>query len=427
MRKRNVIGAVALVVIVALALVACGAGERTTGRIDVRLGASYAKTIEPPISLVCAEYVLTGDGPGAETFGPVTVTGDTTFDRLVPGSWTVTAVGQNAEHDAIGEGSGTVTVVIGQSRSLSITVTEYASPDGSYRLDLSWEPDIVDFPVWTGSLKDAAAVVTAQAFTTDEIACTATSTTTGLHPGWYANVVRLFDAPTGLDGTEVLSTGFAEAVRIAAGRETYGDVELHAVQGYGELEINLTPDFLDPLVLTPTPSWGSATVYSGQANVFAVTADRAATFVWYLRGTQVAVGDSFDLDAAPLTLGERYRLDVIGFSVDGKHAGSGTWDVVRDNVHSAHYILSEPGDPGVIVFGIGASDGIVRNFYAGNGGPESTVTIKDVPAGTYRVYMNTIQPVYWTGTTGSHSIGDAAVVTFPKAGDPYLFDFGGTW
>jgi hypothetical protein len=309
------------------ALASCGMKEQG-GKIAIRFGNEAAKSILPPISMTVTEYVVTGDGPGSTAFGPLTVSGDTTVDNVVPGDWTLSVVGRNATGDAIGAGTGLVTVTIGQTAIANITVVEYTG-DGSYALDLSWEPDIVTDPIFTGELKDSLAVVTPQVFATDPGTCTSTSTTTGLHAGWYANVVRLWDAPTGIDGSEVLSTGFAEAVRIAANQQTAADVFLHAVQGYGEIDIRFSLDFADPLILTGTPAFGARTVYAEFLNAFHVDAPEAATYVWYLRGQQIAVGDTLNFDASALFLGETYRLDVIGFSVDGRHAGSGTYTLTR--------------------------------------------------------------------------------------------------
>jgi hypothetical protein len=270
-----------LLALAAVLAVGCGISGRTTGSLELRFADFQGqRSIMPPISITVNEYVVSGTGPGSTSFGPVTVTGATSIDNLVPGPWVVNVVGRNASHTAIGAGSGTVTVVIGQSRPCAITVVEYDSPNGVYQLNLTYEPDIVENPVWSGTLKDAASVVTPQVFTADLVACTATSTTADLHPGWYANVVQLHD------GT-VLSTGFAEAVRIVAGQTTTADVALHAVQGFGEIEIILTADFSDPLVLTPDPPFGATAVITVYDRTFTVTAYKAAVFVWFIRCLQV--------------------------------------------------------------------------------------------------------------------------------------------
>jgi hypothetical protein len=334
---RRYIGWGALAALVLLGLVGCGIAERPAagGTILLNLASAQARSILPPLDLVCAEYEVSGTGPSGAIIEPTVVTGSTTLRGLIPGSWTVNVVGRNAGHTPIGAGSGSTTVQIGITSVLAITVQEYSSPNGSYSLALGWEPDIVEYPLFVGNLRDAAGVDLAQAFTMDEVACTAAALNGDLHPGWYANVVRLYDAREGLNGTEILSTGFAEAVRIAAGIQTAGNIFLHAVQGSGGIEINFTPEFNDPLVLSPVPAFGDSQIYTDQTVRYEVSAAVAATFVWYLRGQQVAVGDFYDLVANGLIQDEAYRLDVIGFSVSGDRAASGTWYVARSEYSPA--------------------------------------------------------------------------------------------
>jgi hypothetical protein len=117
-------------------------------------------------------------------------------------------------------------------------------------------------------------------------------------------------------------------VRIAAGRQTHGDLFLHAVQGFGTIDLQLDLDFHDPLVLTPNVPFGDNVVYGEADYTFNVTADETCTSVFYLLGQQVATG-SYTLNAGDLIDGETYRLDVVAFNTDGSRAASGTWNVQR--------------------------------------------------------------------------------------------------
>jgi hypothetical protein len=431
MRKRLIGTAFVAVVIIAALLSSCGLGQKSMGSVTLSIGFQGQRSILPPISMDVTQYDVSAAGPGGATWGPDTITGTITIDRLVPGSWLFLVVGKNAAGDAIGAGTGSVDVIIGQDADLNITVHEYAG-DGSFALDLSWEPDIVASPSWVGSLKDFANVTTDLAFTMDEVLCTATTAASPLHAGYFTLLTLLYDDPSGvMDGTEVLSTGAAEVVRIAQGRTTHGDLDLHCVQGYGQISLTLDLDFNDPLILTPTPALGSVTVYNGEANSFAISADVACTTVWYLRGQAIHVGATLNLDASAMELAEAYRLDAISFSTDGKRAASGTWTVTRDNTFSIHYTLTFGGEP-LFVFSPVAptppENG--RNFSHPGGALDVTFTGYGVPSGVYRLMMNSAVPVYWTGTGGSTNIADAALVTFPKSGTPYAFDFspaGETW
>lgn len=308
---------------VVLAIAGCGLGEKT-GEVYIELEFNGARSILPPGDLVVTEYVVTGAGPGGATYSD-TLTGNTVVGGLFPGEWTFTAVGRNAAHAALAEGTTIIEVVIGAAVTCHIDVNELTSPDGAFSLGLSWEPDIVLDPVWTGSLKNFAAVVTPLAFTVDELACTAATGVDPLGVGWYTMLVQLWDQP-GAEETRVLSSGAATAVRIAAGQETHGDLELHAVQGYGTLDIIFDLNMNDPLVLTPNVPFGPVTFYQGGSQTFSVTADETCTAVFYLRGQQCGI-DSFYLDASTLTPDEAYRLDVVCFNVDGSRAASDTWVV----------------------------------------------------------------------------------------------------
>jgi hypothetical protein len=68
---------------------------------------------------------VTGDGPGSETYGPEVLAGDTTVEDFLPGEWTFSAVAKNAAGDAIGAGSCTITVVIGQTTALVANGTNW--------------------------------------------------------------------------------------------------------------------------------------------------------------------------------------------------------------------------------------------------------------------------------------------------------------
>lgn len=323
--------AIVAAILAAGALVGCalgmGAEPAEGGSVFLNLGFTGAKTILPPISMDVVEYEVSAEGPGTNVIDPTVITENTTFRNLVPGEWTFQVVGRNVDHTPIGGGFGSATVVIGETSSLAITVSEYTGP-GSLQINLAWEPDTVEYPVWVGQLKDRDSILTDMTFVTDEVACTSQSNVADLHEGYYAMTVRLFNAPAGIDGTEILSTGAAAIVRIAAGYETVGSYVLHAVQGWGQIDIDLSLDMNDPLILTPSEAFGDVAVYNDETRTFTVTADEACTSIFYLRGHQVGV-DSYDLVANDLAEGEVYRLDVLCFSTDGSRAASGTWLVSR--------------------------------------------------------------------------------------------------
>ncbi len=197
---------------------------------------------------------------------------------------------------------------------------------GSFLLDLAWEPSIIDDPVFDGVLKDYLGAETAMVFTNvDPIAATADALTEDLLRGWYGCIVKVYD-------DTVLSTGFADVVRIAAGYQTAGDVFVHAVEGHGEIEVIIDTDFFTPLALDATPAPGTILFY--EPIDFDVWDDDGHSLIafWYRNGEQLGTGVTFQLDTAGLVPGESYRVDVIAFSTDGKHAGHLSWDVERTEV-----------------------------------------------------------------------------------------------
>jgi hypothetical protein len=423
-----------------------GIGGEMTGEIALTFSPVSAKTIDAPIVLVCASYSVSGTGPSGKTFGPVILGATGSVTKLIPGPWTITAVGFNGADgtgDAIGSGTGTVTVVIGQPKPCAIEVVEYAinptnGNHGTFTLNIEWEPRIVMNPVMTATVAGAGGGgdMVFPALGVDPDICVTSSSIGDLHAGWYSVVARLYDRPT-TEALQVLSSGFAEVFRIAAGRTTTGDVLMHAVQGEGSVDVNITPNFATPLALTPSRPWGAgntATVYDGQANPFEVTADKGALFTWYLRGQQIDVSDpdvlsdSIDLDASTWVIGESYRLDCLAFSTDGKSAGSGSWTVVKQDAYIIHYHLSQQsanaGAPACFLAQGGGAVG--KNFSSVVGATEQTLRVIDMVPGVYHLTINAFGSPSWTAVGGS-ATEPAIDIVFPApAGVTYYFDFGDT-
>jgi len=379
-----------------------GVNEDLLGSVTVDFGTFVkARTILPPISMDVTQYEISATGPAPNVIAPTIVTEATTFRNLVPGSWSFTVVGMNAAGDPIGGGSGTTNVVIGQTSHLAITVREYTGP-GSFKMNLAWEPDTVEYPHWDGQLKDRDSIITPMPFVTDQVACTSVSTVENLHEGYYAMVVRLYNDPSGtMNGTQILATGAAAIVRIAKGYQTTGSYVLHAVQGWGEVEIVLSLEMNDPLILTPSDPFGDVQVWNDEVRTFSLTADEACTTVFYLRGQQVGI-DSYDLIANELMPGEVYRLDALAFSTDGSRAASGTWLVQRGGFapdmvrisgttpsapswpadQNVRYTLRAAADPDVILNTI-----TVPN----RGSGDAAFSFESVPVGTYVLKMEWVE------------------------------------
>jgi hypothetical protein len=327
--RGGIVFAVVLLLVGALGVLLTGCSglqSKTTGAIEINLVSAISKSILPPAgSMDIASYALSGAGPDGAVFGPVILTGGNTatIDSLAPGAWVVTAVARNSVPQAIGSGTGDATVTIGGTAVCDITVLEATSPNGSYALTVEWTAEVIN-PTVTGKIVTAASVETAQIFVNPNVSPAVSDTP--LLPGWYTNIVQLKSGTT-------LVGGFAEAVRVAAGRQTSVTVSLKRT---GEITINITPDFADPLTIEKTPAGTEVEVKSAQANPFSIVAKMGTETVgttnfWYLNGASLGSSATLDLDELLIPIGDTARLDVVAFSSadTGRHAGSGTWNVTR--------------------------------------------------------------------------------------------------
>ncbi len=122
----------AFIILAALSLTGCapaagGGLDSESGAIRLSINSTVAKNILPPIGLVISTYEVSGTGPFT-TFGPIVVSGNTTIDGLEPGSWNVTVIGFNSDDPpiAIGVGTGSAEVVIGEVAPCPISIIEYS-------------------------------------------------------------------------------------------------------------------------------------------------------------------------------------------------------------------------------------------------------------------------------------------------------------
>jgi hypothetical protein len=308
--------ALVLVAIAVLAIFAAckapGFGVRTGLRIIVDPQAGI-KQIVPDISMACANYRVTGSGP---TPFSITITEDTTVEDLRAGEYTINIIGENIDGIAIGEGSNTATVTPGSVATCTVTISEYDGL-GDFHLDLLWEP-LIESPMVSGMLRNAAGAEFPMDFGVNAQSGSAVGFLIGLERGWYSCIIQIYEGMT-------LRAGFADVVRIVKDKETFGNVSLHVVYGYSDLAINIISSASDPLHFSGNLN---ATIPGGVFPVFRVTEDDSIPFdgLWYLNGIAIGWGES-EIVLAEWELGlmlfnEDYRLDFIGFSLDGKRAGA---------------------------------------------------------------------------------------------------------
>ena len=318
------LAAALVLVAVAACMPGINPGSETTTGIKV-VGIFHGqKSILPPISMDPNEWRVQGTGPG--TFDTVLPLGGGIIPSLTPGAWHLVVTARNAAHDALGEGTADCTVVFGQTAVVNVAVIEYSSPNGAVDGTIQWEPDIVVDPHFNVVLTDTAGVTEKQMpYSLDLLNCTGSGNVADVHPGWWTAVGTL------LDGARA-STGFAAAVRVAAGRTTSMAVALHATQTSGQTSLTFSWSGNNELQITSTPGPGDIQLYDNQPQPMSVSSlEPGITAKWYINGSERYQGTAVVLDPADFNHGnDYYRLDVVAISQDQQRASSLTWNIQKN-------------------------------------------------------------------------------------------------
>ena len=290
------------------------------GTLMVTMNETVSRSILPGISMNPVGYDLVGTGPEGAGFSETTTAGSSiTIPGLAFGEWTVSATAKNSDHTAIGQGSGTVTVVPDENVGLAITVHPYDG-FGTLALKVSWPAARVGtariestLTPFSGSSRDLAFSVNAGAgtahFSADDVAT-----------GYHTLILKLLDDDyPGMSAVEV--------VRIVKEQATNGNLIFTNVnQGTEGIEVDITPEMGEPLSVTI--NGGAATKPQNQSltlSAAVINYSNNVIYVWYVNGTAVATGADYSFDD---TWAQGYdRIDVTAFSADGKRAGSATADI----------------------------------------------------------------------------------------------------
>ena len=304
-----------------------------SGTLTVTMNDTVSRSILPGISMNPIGYDLVGTGPDRADFSETMTTGSSvTIPGLALGEWTVTVTAKNSDYTAIGQGSGTVTVLPNESVSLAITVRPYEG-FGTLSLNVIWPAAQVrtariqsTLTPFSGSSRDLA-------FSVNGSAGTASFSANDVATGYHTLILKLLD-------NAYASIGAVEVVRIVKDQTTSGYWAFPNVnQGTESIEVDITPEMGKPLAVTI--SGGAAIKPQNQSLVLSAAVSNYSNniiYVWYVNGTAVATGADFSFDD---TWAQGYdRIDVTAFSADGKRAGSATADiqVVAPGVGSQNYI-----------------------------------------------------------------------------------------
>jgi hypothetical protein len=317
-------------------------GSDQGGTLMVSLNDAVSRSILPGLSMNPASYDLAGTGPNGGSFSQTVTNGSSaTIADLAFGDWTVTATAKNSDGTAIGQGSGTVTVLSNASVSLALTVRPYDG-FGTLSLNVSWPAAQVQTAQIQSSLTPATGTARTLAFTVNGNAGTASFSASDVATGYHTLVLKLLD-------NGHLAIGAVEVVRIVKDQTTSGTLAFANVnQATGTLEVNLTPEMADPLDVSISGS--AATKPANQSLALSAAVSNYSdnvTYVWYVNGDAVATGASY-------TFGDTwvqgyYRIDVTAFSADGKRAGSSTKNMQVTSAELIDGIYTSP-NIGVLVY-----------------------------------------------------------------------------
>jgi hypothetical protein len=284
--------------------------EPTTGSMELTMNDGLgSRTLLPDISMDVASYSISGAGPDGASFSETTVEASTTLTRLVPGTWNMTVTALNSAGTAIGEGTGTTEIVVGETAALTVTVRPYTGV-GTLNVTVSWPTTEVTDPVVNATLVPS---------TGTEIPLTLSGTEPGtlsvskadLANGYYTLIVQLYD------GT-FLAAGAVEVARIVKDGTTTGDFVFSNIKDQdGDVTVVIDPDMQDPLTVSLS---GTATeVNTGDS--MSVTADVSGTtetpsYQWYLDGQAVGTDSATYSTPTDLAAGT-YSLSVVATTSDG--------------------------------------------------------------------------------------------------------------
>ena len=303
--------------------------DTDTGILKIMLSPEEGiKSLEPDINMVCAFYDVTVTG-GSTIVDPIIdhTTGPVTIPSLKAGVYDILVTGKNDVKTAIGEGTAQAVVLIGESTPVEVTVTEFSELPGTLDLLVDWSGgDTVALPVIESEMSFGAIPTEEMLWTlgTDQ----ATYSNDDLTRGWYGISFRLYNDCV---SSETLTSGFATLARIVSQNSTSGQIDLiPSTLGFIEILINL--DFystLDVLANHETP----INLYndSDSLDSIDVSVDPVVPVIysWYVNGVAVHNSDTHSLDPANYEINTLTRIDVLAIGLDGKDAGSRSWNVNR--------------------------------------------------------------------------------------------------
>ncbi len=318
-------GLLVIFLIVLSTLFSCGLEERETGSLQINVNNSVVKTILPEILMLCTEYTVSGIGADLSTFGPIeVVAGSAYIEGLSEQLYQVTAIGKNVDGIEIGVGTASADVTLGVTTNINIVVTEIEGI-GNLVSTISWSPNILVNPSVVAKLvnvnNDVFPLIYDVNNTLQQAQYPINPPDLGEFPnGFYAFIFQMNDSsnPVG---------GFADILRIVTGEETLAIVELGVNPIFGSIDVTVSSEILEELILGSNVEEGVIKLYNDTVP-YSISISGGLLYQWFLNGVDLEnLTNSFLLNPQDYEVGDFSRLDVIAWN--GEAAGSLSFNIIR--------------------------------------------------------------------------------------------------
>lgn len=299
-----------------------GEQVKNIGNISIIVEEDLSRTLLPVLSMDVASFDIYGTGPNGASFEKLDIDVSITnvmIESLKFGVWRIVIKGKNDTGVIIGSGEGTVTVVTNQTVSVTISVNPL---DGVGALDVTvnWKQQDTQNPTILSQLIPSVGTPKDLSFTIaggNQGKCLKD----GIETGYHTLTLQLKD-------NDFLCYGTAEVVRIVKGETTYGVFNFENINiGMGTIDINIDINMEDPIDVNILNKKEVIGVHESLTVTADVTEDVGnLLYAWYLNGeAKTFTGKSYTVTG--LTEGF-YNLSAVVFTVDGKRAGSASFDFV---------------------------------------------------------------------------------------------------
>lgn len=295
--------------------------SKENGSLSLRvIKRDSVRTIIPDISMDILNYDIIGSGPDGASFEIKDLIDESLHRVLEKGKWIITVEAKNTDNTVIYRGETNCKIDSGLTTSVDIVISPLDGV-GSLSLNIDWKNNILHTPNIVSTLTPSTGISKSLEFAV--FGNTASYSNQNIESGYHTLIVKLFDK-------SILTRGAVEIVRIVKNEITEGSFIFNDInQQSGVVDINIVQELAEPLdVILTGQSTEIAENMSLTINASVPSYQNNVIYVWYINGEVKSTGDSLgsSYTISDLTKGF-YRLDVTAFSIDGKRAGSATFDL----------------------------------------------------------------------------------------------------